>query len=63
MEKIYEITVLWPSGESHGLGGFSEAQKDAMVNFLWVSGADDIRVRCTCNECETCCDRAAFEEC
>lgn len=58
---MFEITVKWPAGGLVTVGGFSADQVSPMRDFLWASGAEDVFVRCTCNVCETCSDRAIFE--
>lgn len=58
---MYEITVKWPGGKSITRDGYSEESARDIANVLWVAGADDVIVRCTCGECETCIDRAIFE--
>lgn len=59
---MYEITVKWPGGDTVTADGFNEDQVGPMSEFLWVSGADDVIARCRCNNCETCYDRAVFQE-
>ena len=58
---MFKITVKWPSGDTRTVDGFEPDAVDNWVRFLWVAGADDVKVTCTCGECETCADRAVFE--
>ena len=59
---MYEITVKWPDGRVIADSGYTEEQARAIANFLWVAGADDVKVHCACGECETCSDYAAWSE-
>lgn len=61
MDENYEITVKWPTGRKFSKDGYTCEQAEAMADFLWTAGADDVIIRCACGECETCRDWAAFE--
>lgn len=63
MDENYEITVKWPTGRESTQGGYTEDSAQAMADFLWAAGADDVIIRCACGECETCYDRATLEGC
>ena len=56
----YSITVKWPSGDVRTVEGFEEDAVEPWSEFLWLVGADDVRVACECGRCETCTDRGAF---
>ena len=58
---MYEITVKWPDGRSFTVDGFLREAVEPMTSLMWLSGADDVIVRCRCNDCETCRDRAVYE--
>lgn len=60
MDKMYEITVVWPDGRTGTTDGYDRESATAMADLLWVLGADDVIVRCLCGNCETCTDRAAW---
>lgn len=58
---MYEITVKWPNGKAFTVDGFPLEAVEPMSVLLWSVGADNVIVRCRCNDCETCRDRAVFE--
>jgi hypothetical protein len=57
----YEITVKWPTGRTFTRDGYTQDQAQAMADFLWACGADDVKLTCVCGECETCRDRAVAQ--
>ena len=58
---MFEITVKWPDGRTITDDGYTREQATAIADFLWVAGADDVKITCACNDCETCSDYAAWE--
>lgn len=58
---MYKITVKWPDGRTVMDDGYTADQAVALRDFLYAAGADDVKVECACGECETCTDRATFE--
>ncbi len=58
----YSVTVKWSSGEKITDNGYSLKEAQAIADFFFaIDTVDDVFIRCACNECETCHDRAIFE--
>jgi hypothetical protein len=57
---MFEVTVKWSDGCVAASSPYSREEADAIANFLWAAGADDVKITCACNNCETCSDYAAW---